>query len=109
MSRESPRLRWPLMAVSVALVGLALPTIVASAAEARVVVASSAPVPTSVMVVHRAITTSFDVTLTPRGPAALTNYIASLSDTARSASSRNSSSAPSISTTGSAGELSTWK
>jgi len=82
MSRESRRLRWPFMAVSVALIGLALPTIVASAAEARVVVASSAPVPTSVMVVHRAITTSFDVTLTPRGPAALTNYISSLSDTA---------------------------
>ena len=82
MRRQSPRLRWPLMAVSVALVGLALPSMNASATEARVVVAGTAPVPANVTVIHQAITTSFDVTLAPRSSTKLTNYISSLSDTA---------------------------
>ena len=82
MRRESLRLRWPIMAIAVALVALALPTMNAAATEARVVVAGSAPVPTNVTVVHRAITTTFDVTLTPRRSTGLANYISSLSDTA---------------------------
>jgi subtilase family serine protease len=82
MRRDSLRLRWPILAITVALVGLALPTMNAAATDARVVVAGSAPVPTNVTVVHKAITTTFDVTLTPRGSTGLANYIASLSDTA---------------------------
>jgi subtilase family serine protease len=79
--RPSRRLRWPVLAVSATLVGLALPTI-AVATEARVVVASSAPIPANVTVVNKTITTTFDVTLAPRSSVGLTTYIASLSDTA---------------------------
>ena len=82
MRREYPHLRWPLLAVSVALVGLALPTTNALATEARVVVAGTAPIPANVTVVNRTFTTSFDVTLSPRSPAALARYIASLSSAA---------------------------
>jgi subtilase family serine protease len=82
MSSQSLRLRWPLLAVSVALVALALPAMNAAATEARVVVAGSAPVPANVTVVPQSITTSFDVTLAPRNQAGLTNYIAGLSNTA---------------------------
>jgi len=66
MRRQSLRLRWPVLAFSVALVGLALPTMNAAATDARVVVAGVAPVPANVTVVHQAITTTFDVTLVPR-------------------------------------------
>jgi len=79
--RESLHLRWPILAVSVALVGLALPTN-ALAIEARVVVAGTAPIPANVTVVNRTFTTSFDVTLSPRSRAGLASYIASLSNTA---------------------------
>src|SRR5665213_1110726 len=82
MRRDPVRLRWSIMAIAVALVALALPTMNAAATEARVVVAGSAPVPTNVTVVHQAITTTFDVTLSPRSTTGLANYIASLSDTA---------------------------
>jgi len=82
MRRDSLRLRWPVLAIAVALVGLALPTMNAAATESRVVVAGAAPVPTNVTVVHRAITTNFDVTLTPRSSSGLAKYISSLSDTA---------------------------
>jgi len=79
MRRDSLRLRWPIMAIAVALVALALPTMNAAATEARVVVAGSAPVPTNVTVVPTAMTTTFDVTLTPRSSTGLANYISSLS------------------------------
>ena len=82
MRRQSLRLRWPVLAFSVALVGLALPTMNAAATDARVVVAGVAPVPANVTVVHQAITTTFDVTLVPRSSTGLANYISSLSDTA---------------------------
>jgi subtilase family serine protease len=82
MRREPYRLRWLIGALSVALVALALPLSNAVAAEARVVVAGAAPIPANVKVVHQAISTTFDVTLAPRSTAGLTNYIASLSDTA---------------------------
>jgi subtilase family serine protease len=82
MRRSSPHFRWPILAVSVALVGLALPTMNAVAAEARVVVAGSAPIPANVTVVNQAITANFDVTLAPRSVQGLADYIASLSNTA---------------------------
>src|SRR5580692_10257395 len=74
--------RWPVLAVSVALVGLALPSTGALASEARAVVAATAPIPANDTVVHHASTTTFDVTLAPRSATALTSYIASLSNTA---------------------------
>ena len=75
--------RGALVAVAVSLVALTLPltSISANASEARVVVAGLTPVPTSDTVVHRAITTSFDLALTQRHAAALSAYIASLTDT----------------------------
>lgn len=82
MRHRSPRHRWPVLVVSVALVGLALPTMAAVAADARIVVAGSSPIPANVTVVNEAITTAFDVTLAPRSPSALASYIASLSNTA---------------------------
>ncbi|MGB8195516.1 MAG: protease pro-enzyme activation domain-containing protein [Acidimicrobiales bacterium] len=82
MRRAPHPVRWPLLAVSVALVALALPATNALAAQARVVVAGVAPVPASDTVVNTAITTSFDVTLSPRDERGLTSYIASLSNTA---------------------------
>jgi subtilase family serine protease len=82
MRRVSLRLRWPVLAVSVALVALALPTSSALATEARVVVAGVEPIPANVTIVNQTITTTFDVTLAPRHGAGLANFIASLSDTA---------------------------
>jgi subtilase family serine protease len=82
MRRAPLPFRWPLLAVSVALVALALPATNALAAQARVVVAGVAPVPASDTVVNKTITTSFDVTLSPRNEDGLTSYIASLSNTA---------------------------
>src|SRR5665213_1110730 len=78
MRRDPVRLRWSIMAIAVALVALALPTMNAAATEARVVVAGSAPVPTNVTVVHQAITTTFDVTLSPRSTTGLANHIAGI-------------------------------
>ena len=82
MRRRSLLFRWPVVAACVALVGLALPTMNAVAADARVVVAGAAPTPANVTVVHQGITTNFDVTLAPRSAKGLSAYIASLSDTA---------------------------
>jgi subtilase family serine protease len=75
--------RGALVAVAVSLVVLAVPltSMSANASEARVVVAGLAPVPTRDAVVNKAITTSFDLALTQRHRAALSAYIASLSNT----------------------------
>lgn len=54
----------------------------AAATDARVVVAGSARLPANVSIVNTVITTSFDVTLTPRSTSALSAYIAGLSNTA---------------------------
>ncbi len=79
--RRLPRSLWSALALSVALVGLALPSS-AVAIGSRVTVAGSSPIPVTDTVVHRSITTTFDVTLRgARGPS-LTAYIASLSDPA---------------------------
>ena len=77
-----PRVRWPVVAVSVALVGLALPMANAAATDARVVVAGSVPIPANVVIVNTVITTTFDVTLAPSSTTGLSDYIASLSNTA---------------------------
>src|ERR1700722_3816353 len=82
MRRAPLPVRWPLLAVSVALIGLALPATSALAAQPRVVVGGVAPVPASHSIVHTPITTTFDVTLSPRNERGLTSYIASLSNTA---------------------------
>jgi subtilase family serine protease len=75
--------RGALVAVSVSLMALALPltSMTANASDARIVVAGLTPVPTTDTVVHRAITTSFDLALTQRHQAALDAYITSLSNT----------------------------
>jgi subtilase family serine protease len=75
--------RGALVAVAASLVALALPltSTTANASDARIVVAGLTPVPTTDTVVHRAITTSFDLALTERHEAALGAYITSLSNT----------------------------
>jgi subtilase family serine protease len=75
--------RGALVAVAASLVALALPltSVPANASGARVVVAGLAPVPTRDTVVNKVITTSFDLALTQRHAAALSAYIASLSNT----------------------------
>ncbi|HVB51294.1 MAG TPA: S53 family peptidase [Acidimicrobiales bacterium] len=78
------RSRWGLIALSTALLSLALPvtTLSASASEPRVVVAGVTPIPNKDVVVNKVITASFDVALTVRHQAKLSAYIASLSNTA---------------------------
>jgi subtilase family serine protease len=72
------------LALSAALVGLALPVaaLPANASVSRVLVAGLAPTPTRDVVVDTSITTSFDLALAGTHRAALTSFIASLSDTA---------------------------
>src|ERR1700685_1409951 len=81
MRRAALPVRWPLLAVSVALVALAFPATSALAAQPRGVVVGVAPVPASDTIVDTTITTTFDVTLSPRNQVGLTSYIASLSNT----------------------------
>lgn len=71
------------MALALSLVAIALPVtaVSANAADARVVVAGLSPVPTRDAVIHKAITTSFDLALSQRHQAALSAYITSLSNT----------------------------
>ncbi len=75
--------RGALVAASASLVALALPLVAtsANASEARVSVSGLAPSATKDVVVPSVITTSFDLALTQRHQAALTNYIANLSNT----------------------------
>jgi len=74
--------RWRLIAASSALVLFALPvtTLSANASQARLVVAGLTPTATKDTVVHRAITTSFDLALTQRHAGALTQFITGLYD-----------------------------
>ena len=70
------------LALSVALGALALPASVALASVPRLAVAPAAALPSGDTVVATPIRTAFDVVLAQRDPAALTAFIASLSDTA---------------------------
>jgi subtilase family serine protease len=74
--------RGALVAVSASLVALALPLAASSAnaTQARVSVSGLEPVATKDVVVHSVITTSFDLALTQRHEAALSAYIADLSN-----------------------------
>ena len=74
--------RWRAVAASTALVlvGLATTSLAANASETRVVVAGLSPVATTDTVVHRSITTSFDLALTQRHHAALSQFISDLYD-----------------------------
>ena len=67
--------------VSGAMLALALPSTPAIAIAPRVIVASAAPLPANVTVVSTPIATSFDVALKSRNPAALTAYVAGVSNT----------------------------
>jgi subtilase family serine protease len=84
MPNSRTRSSWHLIALSSALVVLALPatSLAASASEARVVVAGLTPLTTTDVVVNKAITTSFDLALTQTHQRALSTFIASLSNTA---------------------------
>jgi subtilase family serine protease len=82
MRPRNPRALVPLLALSAALVGLALPATSALASEARVEVVSPAKIPSSDTVVATPITASFDVALAQPHAAAESAYITSLSNTA---------------------------
>ena len=74
--------RWIVLALSVTLAGVALPMTSAVAVAPRVMVAGSSPIPSTDVIVNRAITTSFDVALNGANDAALTSFIADLSNPA---------------------------
>jgi subtilase family serine protease len=76
------RSRWTVLALSVALVSVVLPMTSAVAVAERVKVAGSSPIPSTDTIVNQAITTSFDVALNGANGAALTTFIASLSNPA---------------------------
>lgn len=71
-----------LLSLCTTLVGFSLATTPAIASQARLVVANAAPITTSSTIVNQTITTSFDVLLRQPNQAALSAYIASLSNTA---------------------------
>jgi subtilase family serine protease len=76
------RSRGTVLLVSVALAGVALPMTSAVAVAPRVMVAGSSPIPSTDVIVNKAITTSFDVALNGANDAALTTFIANLSNPA---------------------------
>ena len=82
MRRRAPRATWPLLALSVALLGAALPTSTALASNARVIVSGVSPIPASDVIVNTPITTSFDVSLTSAHPSALSSFLANLTNPA---------------------------
>jgi subtilase family serine protease len=82
MLRRCSRSLWSLAAVSAALAAFTLPATSALASEPRVQVASAAPIPSTDTVVATPMTTTFDVSLSQPNPAALTSFIASLSNAA---------------------------
>jgi kumamolisin len=82
MPRRFPRSAWPLLALSVALAAFTLPATSALASEPRVVVAGTSPIPASDTIVNQTITASFDVVLRQPHQAAMSAFIASLSNTA---------------------------
>ena len=80
MRRHSARSSWFAAALCVALACVALPSSVATSAEARVVVAGAARVPEGDVIVNQSITTSFDVTLKSSDPSALSTFLTTLYD-----------------------------
>ena len=81
MSLRIRRLRTSLIAVSLATSGLALPFAdVAHAAQARVVVAGSTPLPPGATVVAATLIAHFDVALTLKDPAGLRSYLSDLTN-----------------------------
>ena len=83
MPRFRKRSPWRLIALSSALVALAIPatTMAAGASDARVVVAGLTPLPTTDVVVNQSLTTSFDLALAQTHQRALGAFITSLSNT----------------------------
>src|ERR1017187_1379802 len=81
MLRRCSRSLWSLAAISAALAAFTLPATSALANEPRVQVANAAPIPSTDTIVATPMTTSFDVSLVQPNPAALTSFIASLSNT----------------------------
>lgn len=78
MSLSSRRLATPLLALSLA-AALGVPVAsVASAAQARVVVANATTLPASATIVHHGITANFDVALTQRDPSGLHAFLKDL-------------------------------
>ena len=79
MSHLSRRSIAPLLAASLAFAALAIPiSNVASAADARVVVASASALPTKVRVVAQPLSTNFDVALTLRNAVSLNGFLGAL-------------------------------
>lgn len=77
-----PSRRISALALGAALVSLGLPGLSASALSARVAVAHAAPIPAGDAVVTTPLTTTFDVVLAQPRQAALTAFLAELSDPA---------------------------
>jgi subtilase family serine protease len=75
-------MRWPALVVGLSLLAGALPATSALAIQPRITVARAVAVPAQDTIVHKTITTSFDVTLAPRDASGLSSFIASLSNTA---------------------------
>ncbi len=82
MRRSPHRVRWPTLCICVVVLAAVLPASVAVATQPRIVVASSAPIPTSDHVVAATITTTFNVALRSRNAAGEAAYVASLPNTA---------------------------
>ena len=82
MRRPSLKPRWSAVLLGLTLLCVALPATNAVATQPRITVAQSVPIPAHDTIVHKVITTSFDVTLAPRDASSLTSFIASLSNTA---------------------------
>jgi subtilase family serine protease len=82
MRCESPRRFWTLLALAATLAAFSLPAVSATASEPRLVVATASTIPPGDTIVNESVTASFDVVLAQPDQAALTSFIASLSNTA---------------------------
>ena len=82
MRRSSRLCTFGLVSLCTTLAGFSLASTSATASQPRVVVAKAIPLASSNTVVQKTITTSFDVLLRQDNQAALTAYIANLSNTA---------------------------
>jgi hypothetical protein len=71
MLRAITKMRWPALVVGLSLLAGALPATSALATQPRITVARAVAVPAQDTIVHKTITTSFDVTLAPRDASGL--------------------------------------